>query len=240
MRPPFREPHHSASQAALTGGGHRAKPGEISLAHRGVLFLDELPEFPRQALEALRQPMESGRTTVARAAAHVTYPARFQLVAAMNPCRCGHLGDAARECGRAPRCGEDYQGRLSGPLLDRIDLTVEVQPVTPAELSRAPPGEPSASVATRISQARAAQRSRYGDSGPATNAEADVNNLPLAPEARQLAEHAADKLRLSPRGYTRALRVARSIADLAGADAIRRQDVAEALAFRHRMPGHRP
>ena len=153
MRPPFREPHHSASQAALTGGGQRARPGEVSLAHRGVLFLDELPEFPRQALEALRQPMESGRTTVARASAHITYPARFQLIAAMNPCRCGHLGDAARECGRAPRCGEDYQGKLSGPLLDRIDLTVEVQPVAPAELSRAPAGEGSAAVAGRIARA---------------------------------------------------------------------------------------
>jgi magnesium chelatase family protein len=240
MRPPFREPHHSASQAALTGGGHRAKPGEISLAHRGVLFLDELPEFPRQALEALRQPMESGRTTVARAAAHITYPARFQLVAAMNPCRCGYLGDAARECGRAPRCGEDYQGRLSGPLLDRIDLTIEVQPVTPVELSRAPAGEASAAVATRIAQAREAQRTRYGDSGPATNAEADIKDLALVPDARALAERAADKLRLTPRGYTRALRVARSIADLAGADTIRRQDVAEALAFRHRMPGRQP
>jgi magnesium chelatase family protein len=227
MRPPFREPHHSASQAALTGGGQRARPGEVSLAHRGVLFLDELPEFPRQALEALRQPMESGRTTVARASAH------------MNPCRCGHLGDAARECGRAPRCGEDYQNKLSGPLLDRIDLTVEVQPVAPTELSRAPSGETSATVAGRIGQARTAQRSRYGEDGPATNAEADINLLPLVPEARQLAEHAADRLRLSPRGYTRALRVARSIADLAGAAVIRRQDVAEALAFRHRIPGRR-
>jgi magnesium chelatase family protein len=239
MRPPFREPHHSASQAALTGGGQRAKPGEVSLAHRGVLFLDELPEFPRQALEALRQPMESGRTTVARASAHITYPARFQLIAAMNPCRCGHLGDAARECGRAPRCGEDYQNKLSGPLLDRIDLTVEVQPVAPAELSRAPSGEPSAAVAGRIGEARKAQRDRYGEDGPATNAEAEIDFLPLVPEARQLAEHAADKLRLSPRGYTRTLRVARSIADLAGAAAIRRQDVAEALAFRHRIPGRR-
>ena len=239
MRPPFREPHHSASQAALTGGGQRAKPGEVSLAHRGVLFLDELPEFPRQALEALRQPMESGRTTVARASAHITYPARFQLIAAMNPCRCGHLGDAARECGRAPRCGEDYQNKLSGPLLDRIDLTVEVQPVAPAELSRAPSGEASAAVASRIGTARNAQRSRYGEDGPATNAEADIKDLPLVPEARQLAERAADKLRLSPRGFTRALRVARSIADLAGAAIIRRQDVAEALAFRHRIPGRR-
>ena len=137
-RPPYREPHHSASPAALTGGGQRARPGEVSLAHRGVLFLDELPEFPRPALEALRTPLETGRTTVARAAAHITYPARFQLIAAMNPCRCGHLGDPARECGKAPRCGEDYLGRISGPLLDRIDMTVQVQPIAPAELSRAP------------------------------------------------------------------------------------------------------
>jgi magnesium chelatase family protein len=237
MRPPYREPHHSASQAALTGGGQRAKPGEVSLAHRGVLFLDELPEFPRAALEALRQPMESGRTTVARATAHVTYPARFQLVAAMNPCRCGHLGDAARECGRAPRCGEDYQGRISGPLLDRIDLTVEVQPVPPAELSRAPPGEPTAIVAQRVAAARSRQLARAGENGPSTNAEADAGSLALEPDARMLAEQAAERLRLSARGYTRTLRVARSIADLGGASTIRRQDVAEALAYRHRMPG---
>ena len=239
MRPPYREPHHSASQAALTGGGHHAKPGEVSLAHRGVLFLDELPEFPRQALEALRQPMESGRTTVARASAHITYPARFQLVAAMNPCRCGLLGDASRECGRAPRCGEDYQNRISGPLLDRIDLTIEVQPVAPAELSRAPPGEPSAAVAGRIARARTAQRRRYGAQGPVTNAEADGAALEVLRDARELAEKAAEKLRLSPRGFIRTLRVARSVADLAGAELIRRQDVAEALAFRHRMPGRK-
>ena len=236
MRPPFREPHHSASQAALTGGGQRARPGEVSLAHRGVLFLDELPEFPRQALEALRQPMEAGRTTVARAAAHITYPARFQLVAAMNPCRCGYLGDGARECGRAPRCGEDYQGKISGPLLDRIDLTVAVQPVPPSELSRAPAGEASAIVAARIAQARERQRAR-ANGAAVTNAEVEIGALVLAAEARELAERAADKLRLSARGYTRTLRVARSIADLAGAEQIRRVDVAEALAFRHRMPG---
>ena len=237
MRPPFREPHHSASQAALTGGGQRAKPGEVSLAHRGVLFLDELPEFPRTALEALRQPMESGRTTVARAAAHITYPARFQLIAAMNPCRCGHLADASRACSRAPRCGEDYQNRLSGPLLDRVDLTVEVQPVPPAELARAPQGETSTIIAARVAMARQAQRDRYGASGPATNAEADMKDIPLLPEATDLAQRAAEKLRLSARGYTRTLRVARSIADLAGSTNVRRQDVAEALAFRHRMPG---
>ncbi len=234
QRPPYREPHHSASQAALTGGGQRARPGEVSLAHRGVLFLDELPEFPRPALEALRGPMESGRTTVARAMAHVTYPARFQMIAAMNPCRCGHLGDAARECGRAPRCGEDYQGRISGPLLDRIDLSVSVQPVAPAELSRAPTGETSQVIAARVAEARARQRARAGE---LNNAEADVAGFVLAPEARSLAAQAAEKLRLSPRGYARTLRVARSIADLAGSDPIRRQDVAEALAFRHRMPG---
>src|SRR5450432_2266283 len=155
-RPPYREPHHSASQAALTGGGMRARPDEVSLAHRGVLFLDELPEFPRPALEALRQPMESGRTTVSRASAHITYPARFQLVAAMNPCRCGHLGDAARECGRAPRCGEEYQNRISGPLLDRVDLAIDVQPATAAELTRAPRGEPSSIIAERVKRARLA------------------------------------------------------------------------------------
>ena len=236
MRPPFREPHHGASQAALTGGGQRARPGEVSLAHRGVLFLDELPEFPRQALEALRQPMEAGRTTVARAAAHITYPARFQLIAAMNPCRCGYLGDGARECGRAPRCGEDYQGKISGPLLDRIDLTVAVQPMPPSELSRAPPGEASVIVAARVAAARGLQRAR-GKSGGTTNAEAEIGDLAMTTEARELAERAADKLRLSARGYTRTLRVARSIADLAGAERIGRGEIAEALAFRHRMPG---
>ncbi len=232
MRPPYREPHHSASPAALTGGGQRARPGEVSLAHRGVLFLDELPEFPRASLETLRQPIESGRTTVARASAHITYPARFQLVAAMNPCRCGHLGDASRECGRAPRCGEDYLNRISGPLLDRIDMTIAVQPIAPAELSRAPPGEASAVVARRVAAARDRQRQRGG-----LNAEVDAAAIELEEEARGLAETAAEKLRLSARGFTRVLRVARTIADLAGSRAVRRVDVAEALAFRHRVPG---
>lgn len=237
-RPPFRDPHHSASQAALAGGGHRARPGEISLAHRGVLFLDELPEFPRLTLESLRQPLETGRTTVARASAHVTYPARFQLVAAMNPCRCGHLGDPARECGKAPRCGEEYQGRLSGPLLDRIDLFVEVQPIAPAELTRVRPGEPTAPVAARVAEARARQRRRYGADGPACNAEADGavlrDTLAADAEALALAEQAAQRLRLSTRGFARTLRVARTLADLDGSDRVARLHVAEALTWRAR------
>jgi magnesium chelatase family protein len=218
-RPPFREPHHSASQAALAGGGSRARPGEVSLAHRGVLFLDELPEFPRPVLEVLRQPLESGHTTVSRAAAHITYPARFQLVAAMN------------------RCGEDYLGKLSGPLLDRMDLTVQVQPVPPVELSRAPAGEATALVAARVAQARAAQRERATAGAGATNAELDASRVAMSGDARKLTEQAAAKLGLSPRGFTRVVRVARTIADLAGAGVVRREDVAEALAFRHRVPG---
>ena len=241
VRPPFREPHHSASQAALVGGGARARPGEISLAHHGVLFLDEWPEFPRNALEALRQPMETGRSTVSRANAHFTYPARFQCVAAMNPCRCGYLGDAPRECGRAPRCGDDYQARLSGPLLDRMDLTIEVLPVPAMELSRAPAGEPTAEVAARVLLARQRQRDRYGADGPRCNAEADgavlEHSVNAEAPARALLEVAADRLRLSPRGFIRTLRVARSIADLAGAETVKRAHVAEALAFRRRPPG---
>jgi magnesium chelatase family protein len=236
-RPPFREPHHSASMAAISGGGNRARPGEVSLAHRGVLFMDELPEFPRATLEALRQPLEAGHTTVSRAAAHITYPARFQLVAAMNPCRCGYLGDAARECGRAPRCGEDYQSKISGPLLDRIDLIIEIAPITPAELSRAPAGEPTRVVAQRIATARARQRDRYGQDGAATNAEAMADAIELTAEARAFAEMAATKLQLSARGFTRILRVSRTIADLAGQLAVQRGHVAESLAYRHRLPG---
>lgn len=238
-RPPFREPHHSASMPALIGGGQRAKPGEISLAHRGVLFLDEWPEFPRPALEALRQPMETGRATISRANARVTYPARFQCIAAMNPCRCGYLGEAGRECGKAPRCGEEYQGRLSGPLLDRMDLTIEVTPVPPSELARAPAGERSATVAARIQAARDAQHARWGADGPPCNAEADIVALTetLQTEAAALLEQAATRLRLSSRAHVRTMRVARSIADLAGSSAVKRAHLAEALAFRHRMPG---
>jgi len=158
---PFRDPHHSASLPALVGGGMRGRPGEISLAHLGVLFLDELPEFQRATLEALRQPLESGRVSVARVNAHVTYPARVQLVAAMNPCRCGHLDDPALECGKAPRCAQDYQSRISGPLFDRIDLHIDVPAVKAADLSLPPPAEGSAAVAARVASARARQAARY-------------------------------------------------------------------------------
>ena len=241
-RPPYREPHHTASTAAIVGGGARARPGEVSLAHHGVLFLDEFPEFARQTLEALRQPMEAGRTTVARAALHVSYPAAFQLVAAMNPCRCGHLGDAARECRRAPGCAEDYLAKLSGPVLDRIDMVVNVEPIPPGELGRLPGGEASRVVAGRVAAARALRRSGdAGEPGSAAsvrrNARAPIEQLDLLAEATDFAAVAAERLRLSARGFNRLLRVARSVADLAAEHAVRRAHVVEALSFRQRIPG---
>ena len=237
---PFRDPHHSASLPALVGGGLRTRPGEISLAHCGILFLDELPEFQRGALEALRQPLETGRVSVARANSHVTYPARVQLVAAMNPCRCGYLSEPGRTCGRAPRCAQDYQARLSGPLLDRIDLYIDVPAVSPADLDLPPPAESSAEVARRVAAARARQSARYA-SLPAerrirTNAEADGALLDEIatpePAGRALLQRAAERLRLSARGYHRVLRVARSLADLDGAATVARRHVAEALSYR--------
>ena len=236
---PFRAPHHSASIAALTGGGLKARPGEVSLAHLGVLFLDELPEFQRAALDSLRQPLETGTVTVARANAHVTFPARVQLVAAMNPCRCGHLGDPALGCSRAPRCAADYQSKVSGPLLDRIDLHVDVDPVRAADLALPPPSEGSAEVAARVAAARGVQVARQGETGARCNAELDgdvLERFATPDEAgRKLLLQAAEAMRLSARGYTRILRVARTIADMAGAEAVGRIHVAEALSYR-RMP----
>jgi len=235
-RRPFRSPHHSASMAALIGGGLKVKPGEVSLAHLGVLFLDELPEFQRQVLDSLRQPIESGEAVVARANAHVRFPARFQLVAAMNPCRCGHLNDPAQACGRAPKCAIDYQARLSGPLLDRIDIAVEVGAVTAADLALPPPAEGSVDVAARVAAARALQRARYEKENLRTNAEAEgelLERVATPDEAgRNLLREAAERMRLSARGYHRVLRVARTIADLAGAEALTRAHVAEALSYR--------
>ena len=237
---PFRSPHHSASMAAMTGGGMRVRPGEVSMAHLGVLFLDELPEFQRGVLDSLRQPLETGEVSVARANAHVTFPARVQLITAMNPCRCGHLGDAALACSRAPRCAADYQSKVSGPLLDRIDLHVEVDPVSALDMALPPPREGSAEVAARVNAARAIQSDRLAGTGRRSNAEleGDLLDKHATPDdpGRKLLLQAAEAMRLSARGYTRMLRVARTVADLAGAETIARIHVAEALSYRRQAP----
>jgi len=235
---PFRAPHHSASMAALTGGGHRAKPGEVSLAHNGVLFLDELPEFGVQALDSLRAPLETGEVMVARANAHVRYPARVQLVAAMNPCRCGHGGPGRGACGKAPRCQSDYQGRVSGPLMDRIDLAVDMPAVTAADLSLPPPSEGSAEVAARVTRARRLQAERAMDlgGGEALNSRAEgvflERIVALDDPGRALLSRAAEAGHISARGWSRILRLSRTIADLEGANAVQRVHIAEALAHR--------
>ncbi|MFE3836262.1 YifB family Mg chelatase-like AAA ATPase [Pseudogemmobacter sonorensis] len=239
---PFREPHHTASMAAIVGGGRSARPGEIALAHNGVLFLDELPEFSRQVLDTLRQPLETGEVMVARANAHIRYPCRLLLVAAANPCRCGHLADAARACARAPVCGTDYLGKISGPLMDRFDLRVEVPPVAWSDLDLPARGESTAKVAARVLEARALQTERLGhDETPGSGAarsNADLNGAALerfaTPDAagRALISRVAERMGLSARGYHRLLRVARTIADLDGSDAVGAPHVAEAVSFR--------
>lgn len=238
---PYRDPHHTASQPALIGGGHKAKPGEISLAHHGVLFLDELPEFAKATLESLRQPLETGEALVARVNYHVTYPARFQLLAAMNPCRCGYFGQPEDECTKAPRCAEEYQSKLSGPLLDRIDLQVEVPPLSIEELGNRPAGERSAQVAARVAAARQIQADRLAALGAPpkmrVNADAQGDSLEaitrMDEAAEKLMKQAAEKLRLSARSWYRMLRVARTIADLDGApDLIGSRHIAEALGYR--------
>jgi magnesium chelatase family protein len=226
---------------ALVGGGMRARPGEVSLAHNGVLFLDELPEFQPQVLDALRQPLESGEVAIARANHRVTYPARFMLVAAMNPCRCGRASDPGFACRRGPneRCAAEYQARLSGPLLDRVDLNIEVPAVSAADLILPPPTEGSKEVAARVAQARAVQAERYAAlslTGVHTNAAAPAAVLEevARPDKAGLAllRDAADAMRLSARGYHRVLRVARTLADLDGAARIGRVHLAEALSYR--------
>ncbi len=234
---PFCEPHHTASMAAIVGGGKGAKPGQISIAHNGVLFMDEFPEFSRQVLETLRQPIETGEVVVARANAHIRYPCRFLLVAAANPCKCGYMTDPARACARVPVCGEDYLGRISGPLMDRFDLRVEVPPVAWTDLDLPSTGETSATVAARVAAARAVQTRRYADApGVRVNAEAEgaVLEEVATPDAegRALLQRVAERFGLTARGYHRVLRVARTIADLDGAADVARPHVAEAVSYR--------
>ncbi len=242
---PFRTPHHSASMAALTGGGLRARPGEASLAHNGVLFLDELPEYSPQALDSLRQPLETGEIVVARANAHVRYPSRFQLIAAMNPCRCGYGGLGKGACGKAPRCQRDYQNRISGPLFDRMDLIVDTPPVTAADLALPPAPEGSKEVAARVAHARALQAERGAALGLAApqclNARLSGAALDAiaAPDerGRALLISATEAGQLSARGWARTLRLSRTIADLEGAQTIVRRHIAEALSWRRVGPG---
>jgi magnesium chelatase family protein len=234
---PFRSPHHSASAVALVGGASPPRPGEISLAHHGVLFLDELPEFNRQALEALREPLETGRIHIARAARSSEFPARFQLVAAMNPCPCGQLGNPLRACRCAPEQVSRYQGRLSGPLLDRLDLLVEVPLLAPAELAAAPTGEPSAVVAERVALARARALARQGVANADLPPGVLHEHAPLEAAAATLLQQAATRLAWSARAQHRVQRVARTLADLAGRDTLQVADVAEAIQMRRALPG---
>ena len=238
-RPPFRQPHHTASMAAIVGGGRGAMPGEISLAHNGVLFMDEFPEFSRAVLETLRQPVETGEVTISRANAHVRYPCRFLLVAAANPCRCGHLSDPSRACNRAPLCSEDYMGRISGPLMDRFDLRIELPPVSirDLDLRQEGEGESSAEVAARVLRAHEMQCRRFaGKPGLFTNADAEGSVLGEIArpdeEGRAMLSRAAESFGLSARGYHRILRVARTIADLEGSEEVRQPHLAEALSYR--------
>lgn len=243
-RRPFRAPHHSASMAALVGGGQQARPGEISLAHHGVLFLDELPEFQAHALDALRQPMETGEVLISRANHRTVYPANFQLIAAMNPCRCGKATEPGYACHTRPneRCMASYQAKISGPMLDRIDITIEVPALTAADLILPAASEGSAEVAGRVAAARARQSVRYaalGLAGGTTNARCPAALLDevARPDAAGLAllRSAADAMRLTARGYHRVLRVARTLADLDGDSGVGRIHLAEALSYRSRI-----
>jgi len=241
---PFREVHHSASMPAMVGGGAKAKPGEISLAHNGVLFLDELAEFPRQVLDALRQPLETGNVSIARVNSHITYPANFQLIAAMNPCRCGFLTDAARECKKAPLCGEEYKNKISGPLLDRIDIVTHVGPIDIFSIDKLQKSESSQVIADRILAARQYQKQRYEKNPemknlPKINARIDGKTLEefcaLDEKSQKILQSAVEKMHSSMRGITRILRVARTIADLDLCEKIESIHLLEAISYRRKI-----
>ena len=234
---PFRAPHHSASMAAMVGGGNKVRPGEASLAHHGVLFLDELPEFTPQVLDSLRQPLETGEIEVARVNAHVRYPARFQLIAAMNPCRCGTAGADGVACRRGARCASDYQARVSGPFMDRLDIQIDVPAVTPADLALPPAAEGTAEVAARVAHARSVQTERQGKPNAHLSAQGIETHCRPSDDARALLVKAAETLGLTARGYHRVLKVARTLADLAGSEALHRLHVAEALSQRRARKG---
>jgi magnesium chelatase family protein len=232
---PYRAPHHSASLVALVGGGTNAKPGEISLSHRGVLFLDELPEFSRQALESLRQPLETGSITIARANNHITYPARIQLIAAMNPCRCGYLGNPQKECNQAPRCGKEYLRKISGPLLDRIDMFIEVPDIKVSDFAQNKGDmESSATIRDRVSRAREIQSARYKDLKIKTNAEVDGHEMEryLTDAAKEILYRCVDKEKISARGYYKITKLARTLADIGEIDSIDTVHISEALSYR--------
>ena len=240
---PYRDPHHNASTPALIGGGRKGTPGEISLAHNGVLFLDELPEFNRATLEALRQPLETGYVSISRVNCHTRYPANFQLIAAMNPCRCGYLGISAQECTRAPKCAEEYQAKISGPLMDRFDIYIQVPPVSPWDMAEIKTGESSAIIRERVIAARKIQRQRFVDMGLKdlyTNSQLKGEALEevtvLADDAKQLLVAFADKMKLSARAYHRTLKLARTIADLQNEKNVSKIHIAEALSYRYVMP----
>lgn len=238
-RRPFREPHHSASMASMVGGGIRAKPGEVSLAHNGILFLDELPEFSPQVLDSLRQPLERGETSIARVNYRLTFPSRFQLVAAMNPCRCGKAGEPGFKCARGPRCASDYQARVSGPLLDRIDIRISVPAVSAIDLIEPKPSESSAKVAKRVTQVRILQAQRFAALGQpdvltVAHASADLMQHIAVPDSAgmELLKNAAEAMKLSARGYHRVLKIARTLADLDESENLGRIHLAEALSYR--------